>query len=196
MSLKLIRLIRISRIQLLLEYHLPILQVAQLVPVIRRHIEPRVCEHLLRSGPFVRKPLEHRVHKSRQHLRLPRLHPILLLQQAFQRAELEPLNSAERRVRILLLEELPVLLSGLCELLRHRAHELHHLGQLVVGFGVLRAFARLEEEVAGDELEDHAGERPDVRARVVVDAEEDFWRSVLTRLNSLGEVVVGPTTVA
>ena len=55
---------------------------------------------------------------------------------------------------------------------------------------------RLDQVVAGGQLEGHARERPEIGGRTVARAEYDLERAVLTRLYVLGEVVISPAGVA
>ena len=55
---------------------------------------------------------------------------------------------------------------------------------------------RLEQVVAGGELERHARGAPDVGGRAVAGADEHLKRAVLPRLDVLSEVVVRPARVA
>lgn len=78
----------------------------------------------------------------------------------------------------------------------HGAQQFNHLSQVVVRFRIVLSLARVEQEVSRDQFENHARETPQVSACVVVDAEHDFWSSVLSRLNSLREVVMRPAPIS
>mmetsp|Transcript_4273 Transcript_4273/g.10014 ORF Transcript_4273/g.10014 Transcript_4273/m.10014 type:complete len:200 (+) Transcript_4273:3-602(+) len=84
------------------------------------------------------------------------------------------------------------------ELARHRAEQLDH-ERKVVGVPrqllVLRVHARVEQVVAGHQLEQDARHGPDVARLVVLRADDHLRRPVLARLDVVGEVLVQPAGV-
>lgn len=60
----------------------------------------------------------------------------------------------------LAIEVLLGMLAGERHVLWHATEQLHHLGEMVIILVVVRALARLEEEVSSDHLEDGAGQAP------------------------------------
>ena len=80
--------------------------------------------------------------------------------------------------------------------LGHPSQQLHHLGQVVVILTVLLAFARLEEEVSRRHLEDHAREGPKIGRGAVLGADNYLGRPVLSRLDLVGEVMIGPASIS
>mmetsp|Transcript_117496 Transcript_117496/g.251070 ORF Transcript_117496/g.251070 Transcript_117496/m.251070 type:complete len:229 (-) Transcript_117496:967-1653(-) len=54
---------------------------------------------------------------------------------------------------------------------------------------------RIEEIVAGHELEDHAGQRPDVSGDIVASVDDRLGRAVLPRLDVVGEVPLNPACI-
>mmetsp|Transcript_41315 Transcript_41315/g.108513 ORF Transcript_41315/g.108513 Transcript_41315/m.108513 type:complete len:236 (+) Transcript_41315:431-1138(+) len=86
------------------------------------------------------------------------------------------------------------------QLRRHGAAELEHLRQVVLFSRHLRpvrgfAALRVEEVVPGHELVQHACQGPNIRGSVVARQQQDLRRSVLSRLNVVGEVLMGPTRI-
>ena len=67
---------------------------------------------------------------------------------------------------------------------------------MILILGVVFAFLGLEEVVAGDELEDSAGQAPHVRGLVVLAAEANLWGAVLSGLDDVRELVVDVAGVA
>ena len=93
-------------------------------------------------------------------------------------------------------EELARVLAAHGDLVGHRAEELDDVRDVVFVARVVLARVRLEQVVAGGQLERHARQAPQVGAGRVAGAEYHFERAVLTRLYVLGEVVIGPAGVA
>lgn len=61
--------------------------------------------------------------------------------------------------------------------------------------GLILGLPRVKQEVAGYQLKNHARKRPEVRADIIVDAEHDFRPPILSGLDLVREVVMGPTTI-
>ena len=59
---------------------------------------------------------------------------------------------------------------------------------MVIVLRVRLALFGVEEVVTGDELEDHAGQGPDVRREIILALEDDLGGAVLARLNHIGVV--------
>jgi hypothetical protein len=59
-----------------------------------------------------------------------------------------------------------------------------------------RYFSRLEEKITSQDLENHAGEAPDIRAGIIISAQNDFRRPVLSGLDLSGEVMMTPARIA
>lgn len=66
---------------------------------------------------------------------------------------------------------------------------------MIVSFPISRSFTGLKQEIARNKLEYHACETPHICGGVVVYAQHNLWRTVLTGLNSLGEVEMRPATI-
>ena len=67
---------------------------------------------------------------------------------------------------------------------------------MVIVLFVCLAFLGLEEVVASDELEDHAGKTPNVSTFVVLASHDDFGPSILACLYNIGVMIVDPAGVA
>lgn len=67
---------------------------------------------------------------------------------------------------------------------------------MVIVLVIVVAFARFKQEVTGQELEDHTGERPQVGACVVRVTQDGLRASVLSGLNLASEVVMSPAAIA
>ena len=67
---------------------------------------------------------------------------------------------------------------------------------MIIIFVVVVAFPWLKQEVTSDHLEDSAGQGPDVSTGVIVGANDDLRRAVLSGLDLRSEVVIGPAPVS
>jgi len=126
------------------------------------------------------------------------LKSVLACEQSLQRKVSEPTNVLKDelvRDRISL-EELVEEGASEGVVLGHWSKHLDHLSQMVVSLTVRLSLPWVEQEVTGDQLEDHTGKAPQIRTSVVVNAEHHFRAAILPRLNLLSEVVVSPAAVA
>ena len=67
---------------------------------------------------------------------------------------------------------------------------------MVVSLAIVLALAWIEKEVARDQFERHASQRPKISTDIVVKAEHDLWATILPRLNLLGEVMMSPASIS
>mmetsp|Transcript_17744 Transcript_17744/g.55032 ORF Transcript_17744/g.55032 Transcript_17744/m.55032 type:complete len:486 (-) Transcript_17744:1677-3134(-) len=79
---------------------------------------------------------------------------------------------------------------------RQRAEQLHDERQMVFVAWVLAGLLRVEEELTGEQLEEHASGAPEVDRRAVRVANDDLGAAVLTRLHLVRELFVCPAAVA
>lgn len=66
---------------------------------------------------------------------------------------------------------------------------------IILGVLFIAAVSRLEQEVAGSHLEEHAREGPVVRRRIVFGSDNDFRGPILSRLNLGREMMVRPASI-
>ena len=149
-------------LSLLFQGELLELQVAHPVAVVVRHGEPRMLQHSLGGWPVTRVPPQHWQEEVRKHVCFMLLEAVLVGEEPLERevAQLVDVLEDEFVGDRVALEEFLEERAGDCVVLRHGTEELNHLGKVVVGLAVVLSFAWVEQEVAGDEFEDHASERP------------------------------------
>lgn len=67
---------------------------------------------------------------------------------------------------------------------------------MVIIFPILITFTGFKQEISGCHLKDHACKRPDISRWVVLWSNNDFWRSVLSRLDLRWEMVISPASIS
>lgn len=138
-------------------------------------------------------PLEHGKEEVGQSMSLVFPDVVLLVEHRLEWPVIQTLDLPQVTAVV---EELAAILAGQSQILGHAAEEFHHLRQVVIVLVVVVALARLEQEFTGDHFEDRACERPDISRGVVVGADDDLGRAVLSRLDLGSEVVVRPAAIA
>ena len=149
---------------------------------------------MLSRRSILRVPLEASLEEAGQEHCLGILYVILLHEfflQPLLRQLVDPLEFARSIIELggIVALEQEGLISALANKLRDR-------GQMVIFLRIRHANLWFEEEVTCDELEDHAGETPDIRRGVVPAPENDLGRSILPSLNHVRSVVVSEAGVA
>mmetsp|Transcript_36407 Transcript_36407/g.67283 ORF Transcript_36407/g.67283 Transcript_36407/m.67283 type:complete len:242 (+) Transcript_36407:126-851(+) len=158
-----------------------------------RIVQPVALENVHRRGPVLRIELQERQHELRDLLRILGGEVVLLVQDFLDRPELQLLDVLQVALPI---EEVLRVLPGQRELLRHLPKKLLEHGEVVLVPVVVLPRARIEQQVARQQLERDAPQGPDVRGRVVPAPDEHLRGPVLTRLNVLAEVAVRPARIA
>lgn len=107
------------------------------------------------------------------------------------------MNALEVEFLPIIEEELVKLLSSKGKTLGHGPKKLHHLCEVIVRFSIalLLTLSWLEQEIGCDQLKDHTSETPQVSTTIIIDSKHDFWSTILSGLNALCEVIVGPTSI-
>jgi hypothetical protein len=180
-------------LELLFEHHYLILAVGVLKIIVVGHIQPGVLQHLLSGCTSLMVPGEHGQQKVRQHVGFLLLDAVLFNQHLLQGPVVQALDSPQVTLGI---EEFAGVLARQSQVLWHSAEELHHLGEMIVVLVVVLTLTGFEEEVTGDHLEDGTCKRPNVSRGVVVGADNDFRRSVLSGLNLGRKVMVSPASIS
>lgn len=145
------------------------------------------------GGPLIRVVLEHRRKEVGELAGRVRLPAVLLGEHVVQVPRLQADDVAQFA---LLVEVVARLLAGVDDRLGNVAQQLDDVRQMVLVARVPVARVRLEQVVAGRQLEGHAGDAPHVGRGAVAGADQHLQRPVLARLYVLGEVLVRPAGVA
>mmetsp|Transcript_77467 Transcript_77467/g.230766 ORF Transcript_77467/g.230766 Transcript_77467/m.230766 type:complete len:263 (+) Transcript_77467:294-1082(+) len=150
-------------------------------------------EQLRRRAALLGAQPEHGEEEGGEVLGFQGVHVVLLLQDILEAPEAQRLDMTELTPAVEVGHRAsPTRPQGL----RHGAQQLDEKRQVVLVPGVLLRGLGVEEVVASDQLEKHAGQGPDVRRGVVACVDDGLWRPVLPRLNVVGEVPLHPTGIA